>query len=85
MLIGISGIPGSGKTTLAATVSKRINELFAASSPGIAGGGREIAQHRFGVSQLAQSLFFFGAGLRNQLFRKSQTQSQSEPMFSAAA
>jgi pantothenate kinase len=43
LLIGISGIPGSGKTTLAAKVSRRINELFAASSPGIAGGGQEIA------------------------------------------
>jgi len=43
LLIGISGIPGSGKTTLAAKVSKRLNELFAASSPGLAGGGTEIA------------------------------------------
>ncbi|KAF2642249.1 P-loop containing nucleoside triphosphate hydrolase protein [Massarina eburnea CBS 473.64] len=35
-LIAVSGIPGSGKTTLAAIVSNRLNELYARQSPGIA-------------------------------------------------
>ncbi|KIW05290.1 uncharacterized protein PV09_03817 [Verruconis gallopava] len=43
LLIAISGIPGSGKTTLATKVSKRINEFYAAASPGLSGGGQEIA------------------------------------------
>lgn len=43
LLIAISGIPGSGKTTLATTVTKRLNELYAKSSPGLAGGGQAIA------------------------------------------
>ncbi|KAF2269218.1 kinase-related protein [Lojkania enalia] len=33
-LIAVSGIPGSGKTTLAAMVSKRLNDLHAKASPG---------------------------------------------------
>jgi pantothenate kinase len=33
----VSGIPGSGKTTLAALVSKRINDLYREDSPGCAG------------------------------------------------
>ncbi|KAJ4357945.1 uncharacterized protein N0V89_002522 [Didymosphaeria variabile] len=34
LLIAVSGIPGSGKTTLAAIVSNRLNELHAQHSPG---------------------------------------------------
>ncbi|KAF1921736.1 P-loop containing nucleoside triphosphate hydrolase protein [Ampelomyces quisqualis] len=34
VLIAVSGIPGSGKTTLAAIVSKRLNEKHAQESPG---------------------------------------------------
>ncbi|KAK7190847.1 hypothetical protein DPSP01_007884 [Paraphaeosphaeria sporulosa] len=34
LLIAVSGIPGSGKTTLAAIVSNRLNELHAQQSPG---------------------------------------------------
>ncbi|KAH3948472.1 hypothetical protein HBH70_071950 [Parastagonospora nodorum] len=34
LLIAVSGIPGSGKTTLAAIVSKRLNEKHALESPG---------------------------------------------------
>ncbi|KZF25664.1 phosphoribulokinase/uridine kinase [Xylona heveae TC161] len=43
LLIAVSGIPGSGKTTLAAIVAKRLNELYQKESPGAAAGGREIA------------------------------------------
>ncbi|CAI6338253.1 unnamed protein product [Periconia digitata] len=37
-LIAVSGIPGSGKTTLAAMVSNRLNEVHAAQSPGTHNG-----------------------------------------------
>ena len=37
-LIAVSGIPGSGKTTLAARVSNRLNELHAQQSPGTSAG-----------------------------------------------
>ncbi|KAL3424478.1 uridine kinase [Phlyctema vagabunda] len=33
LLVAVSGIPGSGKTTLAATVTTRLNQLFSATSP----------------------------------------------------
>ena len=36
MLVGVSGIPGSGKTTLAAIVSNKLNEKHAQQSPGTA-------------------------------------------------
>jgi pantothenate kinase len=36
MLVGVSGIPGSGKTTLAAVVSNKLNEKHAQQSPGTA-------------------------------------------------
>ncbi|KAF2717899.1 P-loop containing nucleoside triphosphate hydrolase protein [Polychaeton citri CBS 116435] len=42
-MIAVSGIPGSGKTTLAARVSQRINERHQTTSPGIAGETRSIA------------------------------------------
>ncbi|KAL5397841.1 hypothetical protein PMIN06_010754 [Paraphaeosphaeria minitans] len=38
LLIAVSGIPGSGKTTLAAIVSNRLNELHAQQSPGTCNG-----------------------------------------------
>lgn len=37
-LIAVSGIPGSGKTTLAAMVSSRLNEKHAIQSPGTHNG-----------------------------------------------
>ncbi|QDS76276.1 hypothetical protein FKW77_001765 [Venturia effusa] len=42
-LIAISGIPGSGKTTLSTTLSSRLNSLHLASSPGTASSGNSIA------------------------------------------
>ncbi|KAI4714598.1 hypothetical protein J4E89_000279 [Alternaria sp. Ai002NY15] len=36
LLIAVSGIPGSGKTTLAAIVSTKLNEKHAQQSPGTA-------------------------------------------------
>lgn len=36
LMIAVSGIPGSGKTTLAAIVAKRLNELHHQESPGLA-------------------------------------------------
>ncbi|KAF2692224.1 P-loop containing nucleoside triphosphate hydrolase protein [Lentithecium fluviatile CBS 122367] len=33
-MVAVSGIPGSGKTTLAAVVANRLNELYAKQSPG---------------------------------------------------
>ncbi|RDI85189.1 Fe-S cluster assembly protein [Venturia inaequalis] len=42
-LIAISGIPGSGKSTLSTTLSSRLNDLHLASSPGTAGSGNVIA------------------------------------------
>ncbi|SLM40933.1 kinase-related protein [Lasallia pustulata] len=36
LLIAISGIPGSGKTTLASLISKRLNAIHASQSPGCA-------------------------------------------------
>ncbi|TID13656.1 gb [Venturia nashicola] len=42
-LIAISGIPGSGKTTLSTTLSTRLNDLHLASSPGTASSGNVIA------------------------------------------
>jgi pantothenate kinase len=36
LLVAVSGIPGSGKTTLAAIVSKKLNEKHAQQSPGTA-------------------------------------------------
>jgi len=36
LMIAVSGIPGSGKTTLAAIVAKRLNELHHRQSPGLA-------------------------------------------------
>lgn len=36
LLVAVSGIPGSGKTTLAAIVAKRLNEKHAQQSPGTA-------------------------------------------------
>jgi pantothenate kinase len=41
-LIAVSGIPGSGKTTLAATVSNKLNENYHQQSPGVS-CGNEIA------------------------------------------
>lgn len=38
LLIGVSGIPGSGKTTLAAIVVNRINKLYHQQSPGTSTG-----------------------------------------------
>ncbi|KAF2002758.1 P-loop containing nucleoside triphosphate hydrolase protein [Amniculicola lignicola CBS 123094] len=42
-LIAVSGIPGSGKTTLAAIVAKRLNELRAKHSPGTANSSQLAA------------------------------------------
>lgn len=36
VMIAVSGIPGSGKTTLAAKVSSKLNEIWRESSPGLA-------------------------------------------------
>lgn len=36
LLIGVGGIPGSGKTTLAALVVSKLNERHAVQSPGLA-------------------------------------------------
>ncbi|KAF2461441.1 P-loop containing nucleoside triphosphate hydrolase protein [Lineolata rhizophorae] len=38
LLIGVSGIPGSGKTTLAALVASRINDLYHETSPAVSQG-----------------------------------------------
>ncbi|KAK7732784.1 hypothetical protein SLS57_000727 [Botryosphaeria dothidea] len=43
LLIGVSGIPGSGKTTLAAKVVYRINEMYRAELPGASAGEPPIA------------------------------------------
>ncbi|KAF2142526.1 uncharacterized protein K452DRAFT_226618 [Aplosporella prunicola CBS 121167] len=43
LLIGVSGIPGSGKTTLAAMVALRLNELHRAESPGASADEPPIA------------------------------------------
>lgn len=42
-MIAVSGIPGSGKTTLAATVAKKLNEKDHEESPGVACSGHDIA------------------------------------------
>ncbi|KAF2490858.1 phosphoribulokinase/uridine kinase [Lophium mytilinum] len=42
-LIAISGIPGSGKTTLAATCASALNALHHRASPGASAGGDDIA------------------------------------------
>jgi len=42
-LIAISGIPGSGKTTLSTTLSSRLNKLHLRTSPGTASSGNKIA------------------------------------------
>ncbi|KAM0715705.1 hypothetical protein Q7P37_009205 [Cladosporium fusiforme] len=38
LMIAVSGIPGSGKTTLAAKVAQRINDQFKEANPGLASG-----------------------------------------------
>ncbi|KAF2100809.1 P-loop containing nucleoside triphosphate hydrolase protein [Rhizodiscina lignyota] len=43
LLIGVSGIPGSGKTTLASIVAKRINELYHDHAPGCSCGNAVAA------------------------------------------
>ncbi|KAK7522227.1 P-loop containing nucleoside triphosphate hydrolase protein [Phyllosticta citriasiana] len=43
LLIGVSGIPGSGKTTLAAKVASRLNELYHAQLPGASAGEPPVA------------------------------------------
>ncbi|KAF4546391.1 Kinase-related protein [Lasiodiplodia theobromae] len=43
LLIGVSGIPGSGKTTLAAEVVKRVNALYRDQLPGVSAGEPSIA------------------------------------------
>jgi pantothenate kinase len=42
-MIAISGIPGSGKTTLAATVTTRLNALYSSENPGVSNNSNEIA------------------------------------------
>ncbi|PNS14581.1 hypothetical protein CAC42_2638 [Sphaceloma murrayae] len=39
LMIAVSGIPGSGKTTLASQVTKRLNDLHHAQSPGLGKSG----------------------------------------------
>lgn len=39
IIIGVAGVPGSGKTTIAAAVSSKINEIHFASHPGLATAG----------------------------------------------
>ncbi|KAF2431943.1 P-loop containing nucleoside triphosphate hydrolase protein [Tothia fuscella] len=43
LLIAVSGIPGSGKTTLASTIIKRLNERYHKESPAVACSGNDIA------------------------------------------
>ncbi|KAK5721427.1 hypothetical protein LTR17_014547 [Elasticomyces elasticus] len=38
LMIAVSGIPGSGKTTLAARVAQRVNDLWRDENPGLASG-----------------------------------------------
>lgn len=47
LIIGIAGIPGSGKTTLAALVASRLNARYAAESPGVALGVNDHAVAAF--------------------------------------
>jgi len=47
LIIGIAGIPGSGKTTLAALLTKRLNERYIEEEPGVALGAHDHAVAAF--------------------------------------